>query len=99
MTERFVFAKEYWTGDSRDGSLVNGDGCHYYRMDPKGGTILEAFEMYESDEGDEVVTPMPEMKNIAWITDLGFDDLEALEMIEEREFRRVKRLLETSRKN
>jgi hypothetical protein len=98
MEERILFAKEYWTGDSRDGSLVNGDGCHYFRMQAE-GMILEAFELYESDEGDEVVTPMPEMKNIGWILDLGFDDLEALEMIEEREFKRIKRLLESTKKN
>ncbi len=98
MEQTFLFAKEYWSGDSRDGSLVNGDGCHYYRMQA-GGVIIEAFEHYESEDGDEVVTPMPEMKNIGWIDDLGFDDLEALELIEEREFRRIKRLMESPRKN
>ena len=38
-----LFAKEYWTGDSRDGTLVNGDGYHYYRMQLD-GLILEALK-------------------------------------------------------
>ena len=40
--EPFIYTKEYWTGDSRDGAVVNGDGYHYYRMSDK-GLIVEAM--------------------------------------------------------
>ena len=88
MTNEIIFAKEYWTGDSRDGVIVNGDGFHYFRMKPT-GLILEAYEVYEGEDGEEVVTPLPEMQQVDWIQGLGFDDLEALDIIEEVEFREV----------
>ena len=88
-SEELVFAREYWTGDSRDGALVNGDGYHYYRM-TKSGKILEAYECYELDDGRECANPLPEMLNIHWIEDLGFEDFEALDMIKEMEFSRIK---------
>ncbi len=88
---KFIFMKEYWVGDSRDGVLVNGDGYHFFRM-LADGLILEAFEVYENEEGEEVVTPLPEMLNVGWIKDLGFDNMEELDPIEEREFQRIKKL-------
>ena len=84
-----VFAKEYWTGDSRDGHLVNGDGYHYYQITKK-GHILEAYEYYEKEDGSSVVSPLPEMLNIGWIDDLGFDDLEVLDFIDEIEYEHIK---------
>lgn len=90
--DTFVYAKEYWTGDSRDGALVNGDGYHYYRMSPA-GLIFEAYEVYETDDGKEVASPLPEMLNVDWREDLGFDDLEALDLIQEDEFLRVRELI------
>jgi hypothetical protein len=87
--EELVFAREYWTGDSRDGALVNGDGYHYYRM-TKSGKILEAYECYELEDGRECANPLPEMLNVHWIEDLGFEDFEALDMIKEIEFSRIK---------
>ena len=84
-----LFAKEYWTGDSRDGAVVNGDGYHYYRMSHD-GVILEAYEFYETDDGVEVASPLPEMLNVSWQKDLGFEDLEALDVIPELEFDRVR---------
>lgn len=84
-----TFAKEYWTGDSRDGVLVNGDGYHYYRM-TKAGQILEAYEYYETEDGREFVSPLPEMLNVHWIEDLGFEDFEALDIIKEFDFQRIK---------
>lgn len=90
--ETFVYAKEFWTGDSRDGVLVNGDGYHFYRM-AKDGKILEAYEYYEKDDGTEVAAPLPEMLHISWIEDLGFNDWEALDVITESEFDRVKGLI------
>lgn len=84
-----LFAREYWTGDSRDGELVNGDGYHYYRM-TKSGKILEAYEFYELDDGREHASPLPEMLNVHWIEDLGFEDFEALDIIKEIEFSRIK---------
>tara|TARA_B100000902_G_C26945582_1_gene733212 strand:- start:51 stop:341 length:291 start_codon:yes stop_codon:yes gene_type:complete len=96
MTERnTVFAKEYWTGDSRDGQIVNGDGYHYYEMS-KEGLIIDAYEFYERDDGTEVASPLPEMKNVSWTKDLGFEDWEVLDTIKKFEFDRVKEL---TRKN
>jgi hypothetical protein len=91
-----MYAREYWTGDSRDGALVNGDGYHYYKMEGE-GMILEAYEFYETDDGTEVVSPLPEMQNVSWKKDLGFDNFEALDMIDESEFERVRALLTTHR--
>jgi len=87
----FKFTREYWTGDSRDGALVNGDGYHYYRMQP-GGLIVEAYEVYEREDGSEVVAPLPEMQNVDWIEDLGFPDWDVLDVIDENEFERIKQL-------
>lgn len=87
--EFYIYRKEYWVGDSRDGALVSGDGFHYFRMLPE-GMILEAFEIYENDEGEEVVNALPEMQNVDWIKDLGFEDMEILDEIEEKEFLRIK---------
>ncbi|RYZ59845.1 MAG: hypothetical protein EOP07_02770 [Proteobacteria bacterium] len=84
-----VFAKEYWTGDSRDGRLVNGDGYHYYQI-TREGRILDAYEYYEKDDGSFVVSPLPEMKNVHWIDDMGFEDLEVLDFIPETEYLRIK---------
>lgn len=89
--DELLFAREYWTGDSRDGALVNGDGYHYYRM-TKSGKILEAYECYELDDGRECANPLPEMLNVNWIEDLGFEDFEALDMIKETEFSRIKNI-------
>ncbi len=86
-----IYAKEYWTGDSRDGAVVNGDGYHYYRMS-KSGLIIEAYEFYETDDGVEVAAPLPEMLNVDWMKDLGFEDLDALDVIDQREFERVREL-------
>ncbi len=86
---KIKYVKEYWTGDSRDGSLVNGDGYHYYRM-TSDGKILEAFECYETDDGTEVVSPLPEMINIHWKDDLGFEDMEDLDSVTESEFEHIK---------
>ncbi len=90
----FRFAREYWTGDSRDGKSENGDGYHYYRM-TQGGLILEAYEAYERDDGTMVVSPLPEMQNVNWIADLGFEDFEALDMVSERDFEEIRSVLTT----
>jgi hypothetical protein len=95
-SDQAVFVKEYWTGDSRDGAVVNGDGYHYYRM-AEDGKILEAYEFYETDDGVEVASPLPEMLNVNWQRDLGFDDMEALDKIDEHEFDRVKELTQKQR--
>lgn len=84
-----IYAREYWNGDSRDGNLVNGDGYHYYSM-TKGGKILEAYEFYETEDGSTVVSPMPEMRNVNWFEDLGFPDMELLDIIREDEFSRIR---------
>ena len=86
-----IFAREYWTGDSRDGAIINGDGYHYYRMSGA-GLILEAYEFYETDDGSEVASPLPEMRNVDWLNDLGFEDMDALDVIDEMEFQRIREL-------
>lgn len=86
-----IYAREYWTGDSRDGAVVNGDGYHYYRMSQQ-GLIVEAYEFYETDDGLEVASPLPEMQNVDWVKDLGFDDMDALDVIDEGEFSRIRDL-------
>ncbi|MGE0173153.1 MAG: hypothetical protein AB7T49_10220 [Oligoflexales bacterium] len=92
VSQDIVFAKEYWTGDSRDGRMVNGDGYHYYQMS-RTGKIIEAYEFYEHEDGTEVVSTLPEMLNVNWITDLGFQDLDVLDIVPESEFDRIRTLL------
>ena len=94
MRVECIFTKEYWTGDSRDGAVVNGDGYHYYKMS-EAGDIVEAYEFYETDDGEEVASPLPEMQNVNWLQDLGFEDMEALDFIDESEFNRVREMTQT----
>jgi hypothetical protein len=89
--EAFIFTRECWTGDSRDGVIINGEGSHFFRMTPE-GKILEAYEVYENDEGSEVISLVPEMLNVSWIDDLGFEDFEALDMVSKDEFEKIKKL-------
>jgi hypothetical protein len=98
VDQTMIYTREYWTGDSRDGAVVNGDGYHYYRMSPA-GLIIEAYEFYETDDGVEVASPLPEMHNVNWKQDLGFEDMDALDMIDEREFDRVKELTTGTQKS
>lgn len=86
-----LFAREYWVGDSRDGVLVNGDGYHFFKI-MSDGLIIEAFEVYENEEGEEVITPLPEMQNVGWIKDFGFENMDELDLIDEKEFQRIKKL-------
>ncbi len=83
------YGKEYWTGDSRDGRLENGDGYHYYSI-AKSGIIQEAFEVYEKDDGEVIISPLPEMNRVNWYKDLGFEDLETLDEVSAEEFQEVK---------
>ncbi len=86
------YFKEYWSGDSRDGQLVSGEGFHYFRIE-KDGLISEAFEGYETDEGDLVVSLVPEMFKKNWFSDFGYENLDILEGISEKEFSEIKSLL------
>jgi hypothetical protein len=83
------FFKETWAGNSRDGELVNGEGWHFFRIQ-RGSTIVEAYELYLTEDGDDVVTILPDMVGVDWIRDFGFADLEELEEIPEDEFLTVK---------
>lgn len=91
MDEQFIYAKESWFGDSRDGALESSDGYHYFKI-IDGKKIVEAYEFYQHDDGTTVVSPMPEMKNVDWIDDLGFENLESLEIISEQDFSYIKSL-------
>lgn len=83
------YTREQWFGDSRDGIVTSGEGWHYFKMTVP-GKILEAYEVYETEAGDEIVTPLPDLAEIDWIHDFGFEDLEALEKIDRIVFDRVK---------
>ncbi len=85
------YVKEYWQGHSRDGRLKDGDGFHFYAMTSE-GTIKEAFEVYESPDGEAIASKLPEMLNLNWQKDLGYENDELLENIEEDEFSFVKDL-------
>ena len=87
-----IFKKEFWSGDSRDGKFQNGEGFHYFKM-TEDGLILEALEVYDSEEGVEVVSNVPEMSKVHWIKDLGFHDFDTLDGLEKSEFERVKEIL------
>ncbi len=89
------YCREYWNGDSRDGQYTNGDGYHYFEM--KGdGNVLRAFEYYETDDGEEHTTSVPELAGINWFSFFGFDDEELLETVPEHEFNYVEQLIKNS---
>jgi hypothetical protein len=84
--------REYWTGDSRDGQYTNGDGYHYFEM--KGsGIITKALEYYETEDGEERSTEVPELVGINWFQFFGFEDDELLEDVPEHEFAYIEGLL------
>jgi len=85
------YCKEYWQGHSRDGRLKDGDGFHFFAL-TETGTIKEAFEVYESLDGEAVASLLPEMINLNWKKDLGYDNEDLLEPVEEDEFVFVKEL-------
>ena len=91
LTLEDMYRKEHWDGSSKDGILIDGDGYHFFRMQ-RPGKIVEAYEFYESDDGQEVVTRLIEMEGVDWIEDLGFEDLEVLDTIKEIEFIYIKQL-------
>jgi hypothetical protein len=86
--DRFYY-KETWAGNSRDGEVVGGEGWHYFCIQD-GSTIVEAFELYMSEEGDDVVTILHDMVGVDWIRDFGFSNLDELEKISEDDFLLVK---------
>jgi len=90
------YCREYWTGDSRDGTYLNGDGYHYFEMKGR-GTVLRAFEYYETDEGEEHAMAVPELAGINWFDFFGFEDEELLEQVALREFLYVEQLAQTRR--
>jgi hypothetical protein len=88
------FCKEYWSGDSKDGIYTNGDGYHFFEM--KGnGNITNAFEFYETDDGEEKALHLPDLIGINWYTFFGYsqDDSELLEPVKEYSFEYVKNLI------
>lgn len=98
MTQEDTYARESWFGDSRDGQLENASGYHFFRMKDS-QFIVEAYEYYEHDDGTEVATPLPEMTNISYLSDLGFDDLDSLDMISKTEFEQVKAIVSKNSTN
>jgi len=89
---RVWYCKEYWFGDSYDGQYSNGEGYHYFEMQGA-GTILKAYEYYETDDGQECVTPLPDFIGLNWFTYFGYEDDELLEPIAEYQFTRMENLV------
>ena len=85
------YCREYWSGDSRDGQYTNGDGYHYFEMKGQ-GNIVRAYEYYETDEGEEQATVLPELVGINWFSFFGFEDEELLEPVAEHEFHYVEQM-------
>lgn len=85
------YCREYWTGDSRDGKYLNGDGYHYFEMRGD-GNVVRAYEYYESDEGEERAMPVPELVGTNWFEFFGFEDDELLETVTFREFLYIEQL-------
>jgi hypothetical protein len=89
--------REPWFGDSRDGQLVNGEGYHYFQM--KGdGVIEKAVEWYESDDGEEHATEIPELVGLNWYEFFGYEDDEILETVPPHEFSYIETLVQSSKK-
>jgi hypothetical protein len=90
------YAREYWSGDSRDGQYANGDGYHYFEL--KGdGHVLRAFEYYETDDGEEHAKELAELVGIHWFRFFGFEETdELLETVPEHEFAFVADLVKKS---
>lgn len=95
VNANLVYRREYWSGDSKDGQYTNGDGYHYYLME-EGGHVLEAFEYYETDDGEEHTLALPELVGVNWFQFFGFEDAELLEQVSRQEFEYVKSLGERS---
>jgi hypothetical protein len=90
--EEIWYCREYWSGDSRDGQYINGDGYHYFEMQGD-GIIQKAIEYYETDDGEEKSCEAPELVGINWFTFFGFEDEELLELVPEHEFHYVEQLV------
>ena len=85
------FCREYWNGDSRDGQYTNGDGYHYFQMRPD-GFVIDAYEYYETDDGEERATRLGEFVGINWYDTFGFEDDEILEAVSRQEFEMIRDL-------
>ena len=40
MKEQFCYMCEEWSGDSRDGVIIGGEGYHFFKMTLKGKKII-----------------------------------------------------------
>ena len=90
------YAREYWSGDSRDGQYSNGDGYHYFELKGE-GQDLRAFEYYETDDGEEHATELAELVGINWFSFFGFEEAdELLESVAEHEFSHISELVKKS---
>lgn len=90
-SDQIWYCREYWCGDSKDGQYVNGDGYHYFEMTGD-GKILKAFEYYETDDGEEKATELPELVGLNWFGYFGFEDDEILEAVPFHEFNYIEEL-------
>jgi hypothetical protein len=81
----YIYCREGWFGNSRDGMVTNTEGLNYFEMNLS-GDVLRAFEYYETDEGEEKVCEAPDLVGINWFAHFGFDDDEILDIIGIGEF-------------
>ena len=77
---------------NRDGQYANGDGYHYFEMKGQ-GLIIKAIEFYETDDGEEHTTEVPELVGLNWFGFFGFEDDEILEAVSPHEFSYIESLL------
>ncbi len=89
--------REPWFGDSRDGQFVNGEGYHYFQMKGE-GVIEKALEWYESDDGEEHATEIPELIGLNWFEFFGYEDDEILENVPPHEFSYIENMAQSSKK-
>lgn len=89
--EELRYCREYWNGDSRDGQYTNGDGYHYFQMRTD-GFVLDAYEYYETDDGEERATRLSEFVGLNWFETFGFEDDEILEEVPRQDFEMIRDL-------
>ncbi len=89
--------REPWFGDSRDGQFVNGEGYHYFQMKGE-GLIEKAVEWYESDDGEEHATEIPELLGLNWFEFFGYEDDEILETVPPHEFSYIENMAQSAKK-
>ena len=85
------FCREFWSGNSRDGLHLNGEGYYYFKM-LGDGKILKSYEYYETDEDEENSIEASELIGVNWFAYFCYHDDELLEFVTEHEFNYIESL-------